>query len=143
MQNSQSTVKNPQRRRGAIMIVAMVALMLSSVLLASLIKCGVEQRKQLRFEQHRLQAEWMAESALSRALDRLKTDPGYRGEDWRIPPDELDGLHSGIVTITVKGADEKPRTQIVSVEAVYPAGEPRFARRTRQVTVESGSETEK
>ncbi len=124
------------RRRGAVLIGAMVCLVLVSMLLGSLLRLAVTHRRQVRRQQDYLQAEWLAESAMERAASRLAADSDYPGESWNIAADELGGPHSGFVKISVQKPDQRPNQRIVAVEAIYPSGVVYFAKRTKQVTVE-------
>lgn len=123
------------RRRGAIMICAMICLLLISLLLGSLLKVALAHRRQVRTEQYRLQAQWLAESALERSVSRLAADADYSGEEWNIAAKELDGRHAGSVKIGVQKSAQRPMQRIVTVEAIYPSGVARSAKRTKQLTV--------
>lgn len=123
------------RRRGAILICAMICLLLISLLLGSLLKLALAHRRQVRTEQYRLQAQWLAESAMERSVDRLAADGEYSGEEWNIAAKELDGRHAGSVKISVQKSATRPMQRIVTVEAIYPSGVARSAKRTKQLTV--------
>ena len=127
-------------RRGAVLIGVMVCLLLVSMLLGSLLRLAVTQRRQVRTEQDLLQAQWLAESAMERAASRLAADAGYSGESWNIAADEFGGRHSGLVKISVRKQDDPPNERLVTIEATYPSGAVRFAKRTKQVTVEVNRE---
>ena len=126
----------PGRRRGAIMIVALICLVLVSALLGSLLKTAVAQRKQLRHEAEHLQAAWLAESGVARAASRLATDRGYEGETWKIPAQELSGRFSAEVRISVRKQEAAPDRRVVAVEAICPADAIQSSKQSRQVTVD-------
>lgn len=122
-------------RRGAVLIVALVCLMLISLILGSLLKLVVTHRRQMRGREHRLQAVWLAESGIQRAVHRLADGSGYGGEEWNIPAEEIGGRHAGRVKITVETSDADDERTVI-VEAIYPYRETKFAKRTKQVTVQ-------
>ena len=130
----ENTIIN-SRRRGAIMVGAMICLLLISLLLGSLLKVALAHRRQVRTEQYRLQAQWLAESAMERSVNRLTADGDYSGEEWNIAAKELDGRHAGSVKISVQKSAKRPMQRIVTVEAIYPSGVARSAKRTKQLTV--------
>lgn len=123
-------------RHGSVLVVAMVALLLTSLILGSLLRMASLQHRQLRSEQDLLQADWLAESALDRAAARLASEPSYSGETWNIPAREIGGRSAGRVTISVKQSADQPTERSVLVSAVYPFEETiRGAKRSKQVIV--------
>ncbi len=69
-------------RRGAALIIALIALLLVGVLGAELARSAVLQHQQVQHEEWQIQAEWLAESALDRAATMIEADSAYRGETW-------------------------------------------------------------
>lgn len=126
-------IRNPHKRRGSILIIALVCLVLISLLLATLLKTAVQQRQQLRYEEQHLQAVWLSESGVERAASRLAADRAYAGETWHIPAAELHGPSAAEVKINVMRADNMPNRRTVAVEAVYPSGAIPFSKQTKQV----------
>ncbi len=118
-------------RRGGIIVISMVCLMLASFLIVHLAKLTFANRAQQRKELQIEQAAWLAEAGVSRAAFQLRTDPSYTGETWNIDANELGGFHSGQVTITVSAED---RSQ-VTVTAMYPTGSATSVRRSKTITV--------
>ena len=104
------------------MIGAAICLLMATVLLASAIQLASTGRRQVRQEQLRMQANWLAEAGLERAAARLDAEAGYRGETWEIAADDLDGQHAGKVLIRIGPAEDAEEMRIVIVEASYPAG---------------------
>ena len=107
-------------RRGALALIAMIALLLVSVIGASLLQSAVAMRRQTEREQWRLQAAWLAESALDRAAAKLRASPEYSGETWTLTAEDLGGLDGAVVTIKVNAAADRLERRIVSVVAHYP-----------------------
>ena len=89
-------------RRGMLAIAVLVCLIVLTLIAGALLRAGAAQRDEVRAEERRLQAEWLAEAGLRRALARLDADPGYSGETWKIDARELDSADAATVTITVE-----------------------------------------
>ena len=120
-------------RRGVVMLVAMVCLVLVVLLLGALLRLAVTHRRQVRHEQIRLQADWLAEAAVERAVHRLNTDGDYEGETWTFTAAQLGGGQAGEATIRVNAVQENPEVRQIVVRATYPTATHRFATRTKQI----------
>lgn len=120
-------------RRGATMLVAMVCLVLVTMLLGALLRLAMTQRRQVAYEQMRLQADWLAEAAVERAVHRLASDGNYTGETWTFTSEELGGVQAGEATIQVGDVPEESGVRQIVVRATYPTDAVRFATRTKQI----------
>jgi len=118
-----------------ILLMVMICLLISTLILGTLLKTAVTHRRQMRTEEQRAQADWLAESAIERAVHSLETDANYQGETWKVSTADLNGRDSGRVRITVQKTGDGPAERILTVEAVYPVGTPRQAKRTKQIRV--------
>jgi type II secretory pathway component PulK len=134
-----STMKK-SRRAGAVLVVAIVSILITSLILASLVQMTTLTRRQERAELLRLQAEWLAESAIERAADRLAADAKYTGEAWLISAPELGDGNEAKVDISIKA--EPDGAQMISVAAVYPSNSSSFAKISKQVTFRLPSKTQ-
>lgn len=134
MKRTTNRIDPPHKRRGAFLIIAMICLLLTSGLLATLLKMAALSRKAAQMEIHSLEAEWLAESALDRAAAKLSGDANYQGETWAIKAEDLGGHHAAQVVIAVKAGDQ---THLREVEAVarFPIGGPRSVKRTKRLVV--------
>jgi Tfp pilus assembly protein PilV len=122
------------RRRGAALLVVIVVLAVASAVIVSVVKLAAAQRQQLRTAQWRMQAGWLAESALDRAAARLAADAAYQGETWRVPAEELDHA-AAAVTIHVEAVAGQPGRRLVRVQADYPDDPHGRARQGREAIV--------
>lgn len=125
------------------MVAAMICLLLATVLLGSVLKMAMTGRKQVRREQWRLQAAWLAEAGLERAASRLQAGADYQGETWNIAATDLDGQHTGRVVIKVEASEGSATTRLVTVEAFYPSGSVTFAKKTLKASVRKRLEARK
>ena len=119
-------------RRGAVALTVIVLLILIGILCGALVRGAAAGREQLRQEERRAQADWLAEAGLERAAAKLAGAGDYRGETWRVPAAELGGSWEGVVQIRVEADGGRHR---VRAEATYPADSPRGARRTKRAIV--------
>jgi type II secretory pathway component PulK len=113
----QSAICNSSRS-GAVIVIAMICLLLSSVLAVSLVKLALAHREQIDRDVWQLQAEWLAEAGLDRAAARLHSEADYRGEVWA--PDLTGALpHAARIEISVEPRDGDGATAI-TVVSDYP-----------------------
>ncbi len=124
-----------QAPRGYALVGVLVCFAVVALLAGSLLTSSVSQQRQLRRENDRLQAVWLAESAVGRAAARLAADADYTGEQWRVAAELLDGKHDGLATIRVERVDDRPDVRRVRVEAHYPDDPVFRARATKEVLV--------
>ena len=117
---------------GLIAVVMVVALVVIALIGGALLRVAAARRAQVRMEERRLQADWLAESGLERASARLAGDAGYLGETWQVPPAELGGPWGATVSIAVEAVPDRPDRRLVRVRAEYPREAQRRARRTVQ-----------
>lgn len=126
----------PVRRRGAVLLVAVVCIAVASVIFLSLLRLSVAERTRVETEAWQVQAAWLAESALERAAARLADDPDYQGETWNLSADDLGTRYGAAVTIQAETIPERKQRRLIRVEADYPDRSQRRARRSKQLVVE-------
>jgi len=137
-------------RRALTTVVVLVCLIVITLIGAALLKVGLAQRNQVRSQEHRLQAEWLAESGLDRAVARLAADANYPGEEWPIlaldlsvPAGPAPGRPAGgsaqpaaMITITVDRVRENGNGRRIRVQADYPLDPPARSRHTKQMLID-------
>lgn len=121
------------KRRGLTSVAVLVCLLVLTLVSGVLVKQGVAYRRQVRAQERRLQAEWLAESGVDRALARLAAKPGYKGERWEIAAEALG--RPALVTIEVVPPSAESKDRVVRVRADYPPDPPLRVRFTREVVV--------
>jgi Tfp pilus assembly protein PilX len=137
-------------RRALTSVAVLVCLIVITLIGAALLKVSLAQRKEVRSQEHRLQAEWLAESGLDRALARLAADRNYRGEEWPIrardlslPAASATGQAAGssaqpvaMIAIIVERVKENGNRRRIRVQADYPLDPPSRSRHTKQMLID-------
>jgi hypothetical protein len=113
----------------------MICLLVLMIIAGAILRIGAAQRDEMRAQERRLQAEWLAEAGLRRALARLDVAPAYSGETWDIPARELGSADAATVAIAVERPSGDPNSRTIRVRADFPPDPPRRARCSRQVTI--------
>ena len=123
------------KRRGAVLVVVMVCLLVVSLICAAVLKMSISEHRQVRMHEWKLQMEWLAESAIERAVAKLSADKDYTGETWKLSADEFGLETSGNVKISVRPVEAQRGQFIVSVQADYLRVGQSNARLSKQVIV--------
>jgi Tfp pilus assembly protein PilV len=136
-------------RRGLTAVAVLVCLLIITMISGALLKVGVAHRDFVRSQERKLQAEWLAQSGIERALARLAAQSDYTGETWKLAPRDLnlsepDSASSGPAAL-VRIAVERPGSagaapqRLIKVKADYPPDAPHRARHSTQILVELNS----
>ena len=118
-------------RRAILVISVLASLTLVMLLGAAWLRIIVLERQHLRVQQNRMQAEYLANSALSRAAARLAADSEYDGETIHVSAESLAARSPATVTIRVVAADD-PQARLVTASARVPAEGRDRAQRSKQ-----------
>jgi Tfp pilus assembly protein PilX len=112
-----------RRRRGASLVVALVTLMVVMLIAAALARSMLLAHRQQQLEHNELQAEWLAESATTRATARLASQSDYRGETWIAEVEPASSPDApplaGVAEIRVEKIESRPQVRVIAV-ARYP-----------------------
>ena len=127
-------------RAGAVLFAVIVGLAIASAIWFALVRTSVTERRVVRQQQWRVQADELAASALDRAVAQLAIDRKYEGEKWLIPADVLDGRHAAVVAIEVIRDEERPQASTIRVRATYPDEGTQRATETLETTVDLSAE---
>ncbi len=126
------------RRSGLTIIAVMLTLSVLVILGSVVLRATALRRGVARGLEHRMQAQWLAESALERARARLAADPAYKGETWTLTPADLGrpatntATPAAQVAITIEQANDG--TAAIAAVADLPIELPdrtRITKRTR------------
>ncbi len=103
-----------------VIIVVMVCFILAGAIFVSLARTAAVERQATRLRQWTVQAQWLAEAGLERAVVRFDQDANYAGETWTIAAAELSGRRGATVRIRVEPVADRPERRRVRVEADFP-----------------------
>lgn len=107
------------KRRGFLLLIALAALTVATLLFGIWVRASLAAARAQRLQEHRLQAEWIAQSALGRAAAQLRLNRKYKGETWQLSSTDLSGRGAARVTIGVNATSEQSRFRL-DVRATYP-----------------------
>jgi len=129
-------------------VAVLVCVIVLTLVGAALLKLGLARRQVGRDFEHRLQAEWLVESGLSRALARITAERDYKGETWSIDPADL-GLpeqpqpgngnakgHSAAAIVTISVKQPETNRRLVRVQADYPPLGAKHLRCSQEISID-------
>ena len=121
------------RRRGAVLIMALVCLVLLTVIGGTLLRWIAMEHKLLRSREQANQARWLAEAGIERAAARLTYAEDYAGETWQIVAADLPYGNPAHVRLHVATVDDQPRQRSIEVDVEYPSESALPARVHKQI----------
>jgi type II secretory pathway component PulK len=121
--------------RGAALVTLLIGMAVATAVFLSVLKLIAVQQQSIELQTRQIQAAWLAESAVERAVAQLSTAGNYRGETWNISARELGGRDAATIAIRVDDIAGKPDRRTVHVEADYPDAPYQRARQDREVIV--------
>ena len=122
-------------RRGTALVVVLAGLAVTTIMFIAAMKLIVVQHKTIELNLRQIQASWLAESGVERAVARLAADAKYRGETWKVSAADLGGRDDGTVAIRAEPVAGKADRRTIRVQADYPADPMQRVRETREVTI--------
>ncbi len=123
-------------RRGAILVVVLVCLMVSAAILVCVVRQVGMSRQTQRTSQGSVQAAWLAEAGVERAAARLAANAAYAGETWPIPAAELGGNDDAEVRIKAERMAGRSGQWKIRVEADYPTAPAFRCRRVKEILID-------
>ena len=108
-------------RRGTIVLIPMLCLVLSLAVIGGLLKQTSIELKQLKKEQFLIQANWLADAAAQRAARKLREEQNYTGETWTVLPEELGGKFPGSIVIEINRSPQNNQPITIRTLASYPS----------------------
>ncbi|MFC1596812.1 hypothetical protein ACFL5Q_02590 [Planctomycetota bacterium] len=123
-------------RRGAVLLVALVVIIVAAAVFVSVLQLSVAERRRVETEAWQVQAAWLAESGLERAAAQLAANPVYAGETWNLSADLLGAAHGAVVRIEVETVEEQEQRRLVRCVADYPDHPHRRARESKQLMID-------
>jgi Tfp pilus assembly protein PilV len=117
------------------MLLVLISLAVATTIFLSVMKLIAVQRQSVELQARQIQADWLAESAVQRAVARLAAEADYHGETWNITAQDLGGRDGAAIAIRVDDVPGKPDRRTVRVEADYPDDPSLRARQVRETVV--------
>jgi type II secretory pathway pseudopilin PulG len=102
-----------------VLIAVLVALLVVMLISATIVRGLVVQHRLATAEPTRVQAFWLAESAVQRARTQLASNADYVGETWQVEISREVGT-SGQAVIRVEPMENEPSRRTIIVEARFP-----------------------
>ena len=109
---------NPKPRRGAILVIVLITMLVASMLGIALIKKVLIHRQQVHLFHGQQQSLWLAEAGIQRALRHLAEKPDYEGETWEVATDVLGPSRSAKVNIAVTRQEDLPEARTIRVAVI-------------------------
>ena len=125
----------PVSRIGATMVIALLALLFGSLVIAGLLRTVSMSHRQLKCDEFRMQAILLADAGCARAMTLLRTQQDFTDAIWNVPAGQLPSGRTAMVRMTVSPDPIQPTKRIVSVVAEYPLGHRDLVRFTRNVVM--------
>src|SRR5262245_65302636 len=99
----------------------MVTLLVITSTMAAIIHSLLVDLRQTRQAANEVQAQWLADSAVSRAAAKLRANPEYAGESWKpLVGIAGDNMSVGVAEIRIERANEPGNEPRLIVDARYP-----------------------
>lgn len=134
-------MKRWRKRRGGALVIALLTLLVVMLMSASVLRSILAVRRQAARTAAALQAAWLAESALDRAVVRMASEADYSGELWKVEIADASGQPiAAVAQIDVKTNDDgrrriQARVEMagVAIEKTMDVSEERGARGKKQL----------
>ena len=139
-------IRRDGSRRAAAMMMALVVLLVVGLISGLALQAILQSHRHTREEEQRVQAELLADAALSRAIAMLQTEANWKGEKWTVnlasqaaahaetPAD--DTKFTGVAQTRVEKSEGNPNSWKIAVTAIYPSDPTRRAQALRETTYE-------
>ncbi|MHB8897273.1 MAG: hypothetical protein ACYC6Y_00850 [Thermoguttaceae bacterium] len=116
------TCGKSKRPAGSIVVIVLVALLVATMLGASLIQAVLIHHRQVRILAGQQQASWLADAGVLRAVRHLSDSRDYTGETWQVPAEVLGPSRTAEVTIRVAQLDGRPDGREIQVQVALKDG---------------------
>lgn len=123
--------------RGAVLIMALVALAILAALGGTLLRWAAMEHKLLRSQEQASQARWLAEAGVERAAAQLARDSNYSGETWDVSASDLPSGEAVRVRIRVTPVEEEDGQHSIDVVVEYPLGWDSASRAHREMILKA------
>jgi len=119
---------HPGHRRGVVVVLAIVVIMICSGVMAQLARRALLDRRQAEENLLLMQTQELAQAGIRRAKVAVNKAPGWTGETWALAAGQIHQTNEGEVVIKV--IDQR-----VTVVARYPVNHPNPVKITRSTSI--------
>jgi Tfp pilus assembly protein PilX len=131
-----STTFNRATRRGTVLILMLVCLLLLTMTTGVLIRAALLNREHSRTALPQSQANWLAHAAAEAATVQLQADTNWAGATWTVAAEESGGTDPARVTAVVTQPADQPTSRLVSITVDYPPDVPQRVHLEQQIRVD-------
>lgn len=124
---------NKASRRGAVLMLILVCLLLLTMTTGVLLRAAMLHREHTHTALPQSQARWLAHAAAEAATVQLKGDASWSGESWTVSAEELGGSDAARLTVAVSQAPGRPGSRLVAITVDYPPDDPHRAHVEQQL----------
>lgn len=114
------------------MVLALIALLVSSLMIGSLLRTSALSHRQLKRDEYRIQASLLADAGCQKALLHLQNNPDWTTSEWVIAEAHFGPGRSASVQLSVSSDPLAPDRRLVTAVADFPVAHPDRVRVTRQ-----------
>lgn len=125
-------------RSGIAILLVMVCMIVITSLVGTMLRHIAMNKRQSRQRMHAIQAFWLADSEIERAVLLLQEDPDFRNETRTVSPDSFDGK-SAQLDIQISELPDDSTRLVISVLATYPHKSAFSVKARRQVRVKKAT----
>lgn len=119
---------------GFALALVLICLTVVTLSLTAMISRVSQGRRQVIQRQRLVQAQWLAESAIDRAVAQWQRDPAYRGETWQLASEVIGNRGSAQAAVEVE-PNSAGTSATIRVTVVYPQQSNVAVRCTKQVSI--------
>ena len=126
---NRNSIPSAKRSEGFILAVVLVVLTLLTGFAVVWTQRVLLLHRESQARTFSVQADWLAESALQKALAQFAQDDDYEGETWQLLTEELQGSNSAKIEIKVTPGEQQ-NSRVIAILVDYPE-DPALRQRVR------------
>ncbi len=120
---------------GVALLLVVICMIIITTMIGAMLRHVTLANRQMKQRMYQIQATWLAESGVERAVFAIQHDADYSQEVWRVTAEELDGPHAGQVVIRVHSETDDDSLVAVDVLAIYPYPSEFGVKERKRITV--------
>ncbi len=108
------------KQSGVALLLVILCMIIITTMIGAMLRHVTLANRQMKQRMYQIQATWLVESGVERAVFAIQQDADYSQETWRVTAEELDGQYAGQVEIRVHSETDDDSLVAVDVLAIYP-----------------------